>query len=220
MHRDLPRAAPGSTETTRLLLRLAGPLPDHPWVLDLGADAGRAGLVLAADTGGLLLALGPRLPVMTRLGTAAAAADLRDRVHPVVGAPQALPLPDAAVDLLWAEGSPFGFDAALVGWRRVLRPNGTLVLTELEWTTSQPAAQARSFWAERHPAMRAAADNVRAAQAAGWSVRPATCCRIGLGGLSRPAGRAHRTVARAWHRLAPGLAARRPGDRNPTTARP
>lgn len=40
-HTDLPRAAPGSDATTRLLLGLAGPLPARPRIVDVGCGTGR-----------------------------------------------------------------------------------------------------------------------------------------------------------------------------------
>jgi len=169
---DLPRTAPGSPATTRLLLRLAGRLRDRPLVLDIGCGVGPASLVLAADTGGTVLAVDTHEPFLARLRMTADAAGLRDRIVTVAASMRALPVPDASVDLIWAEGSAYlmGFDEALAGWRRLLAPGGVLVLTEAEWTTPHPAGDARTFWAKGNPGMRATDGNVRAALAAGWTV--------------------------------------------------
>jgi SAM-dependent methyltransferase len=163
-HTGLPREAPGSPATTRLLLGLAGPLPGRPRVVDVGCGPGTSTLLLAELTGGDVLGVDTHPPFLD---------ELRRRGGTGLDAPmQDLPLPDGSVDLLWAEGSAYvmGFDAALAAWRRLLAPGGVLVLTEAEWTTPHPAPGARAFWDDAYPAMRTTAGNVAAAQDAGWTV--------------------------------------------------
>lgn len=166
-HTGLPREAPGSPATTRLLLGLAGALPGRPRVVDVGCGPGTSTLLLAELTGGDVLGVDTHPPFLEEL-----------RRHGGTGldAPmQDLPLPDGSVDLLWAEGSAYvmGFDAALAAWRRLLASGGVLVLTEAEWTTPHPAPGARAFWDDAYPAMRTTAGNVAAAQDAGWTVAAA-----------------------------------------------
>ena len=172
VHDRLPRQAPGSAATTRLLLELAGPLPDRPTIVDIGCGTGVASLLLAAETGGEVLAVDTHQPFLDRLTAHAAAAGLADRVRPLLTPMQELALPGARADLLWAEGSVYlmGFDAALRAWRALLAPGGTLVLTEAEWTVPDPSAAARAFWEPAYPGMRDTAGNVAAAMAAGWTV--------------------------------------------------
>ncbi len=112
-------------------------------------------------------------PYLARLRADADTAGVGDRVHTLAAPMQDLPLPDASVDLLWAEGSAYvmGFDAALRAWRRLLAPGGVLVLTEAEWTTADPAPGARAFWDAGYPGMRTTVGNVTAAQHLDWAVR-------------------------------------------------
>jgi SAM-dependent methyltransferase len=171
-HEGLPRQAPGSATTTRLLLRLAGPLPDRPRIVDIGCGTGVASLLLAADTGGEVLAVDTHRPFLDRLTADAAAAGLADRVRTLETPMQDLALPPGSVDLLWAEGSAYlmGVDTALAAWRPLLAPGGALVLTDASWTTPTPSPAARAFWTEGYPAMRDTAGTVAAATAAGWTV--------------------------------------------------
>jgi SAM-dependent methyltransferase len=171
-HQGLPREAPGSEATTRLLLRLAGPLPPVPMVLDVGCGTGPATVVLAAETGGHVTAVDLHEPFLDEVVARATAAGVADRVEVLAASMDDLPIASGSVDLLWAEGSAYvvGFDAALTAWRRLLSPRGAVVLTEAEWLTPRPSAEARAFWGAGYPAMRTTAGNVAAAQDAGWDV--------------------------------------------------
>lgn len=172
-HEDLPREAPGSEETTALLLRLAAPLPEAPRIVDIGCGTGPATLPLAAATGGEVVAVDSHEPYLRRLQARAATSGLGERVRPLQAPMEDLPLPDGEADLVWSEGAAYimGFDAALSSWRRLLATGGMLVLTEAEWTTQAPSPGARAFWDAGYPAMRTTAENVAAAQKAGYTVQ-------------------------------------------------
>lgn len=172
-HHDLPREAPGSAQTTDLLLRLAGPLNREPTVLDLGCGTGPATVALARHTGGRVTAVDVHEPFLETVVQRAEAAGVADQVTVLAASMAELPIEPGTVDLIWAEGSAYviGFDAALAAWRPLLAVGGVVVLTEAEWLTPEPAPGARAFWDAGYPAMRTTAGNVAAAQAAGWDVR-------------------------------------------------
>jgi SAM-dependent methyltransferase len=171
-HEGLPRQAPGSTATTQLLLSLAGPIADRPRIVDIGCGTGVATLPLALATGGSVLAVDTHQPFLDRLVADAGAAGLAGRVRTSSTPMQDLALPAGSVDLLWAEGSAYlmGVDAALAAWRPLLAPGGALVLTEVGWTTPDPAPAAREYWTAGYPAIRGTAATVAAAESAGWTV--------------------------------------------------
>ncbi|TQS40011.1 SAM-dependent methyltransferase [Cryptosporangium phraense] len=172
-HEGLPREAPGSEATTRLLLTLAGALPPEPAVLDVGAGTGSASVLLARLTGGRVTAVDRHEPFLARLAERARAAGVADRVEARHASMDDLPIAPGSVDLLWAEGSAYliGVDHALELWRPLLAPGGRIVLTEAEWLSPDPAPGARAFWDAGYPAMRTTAENVAAFARAGWTVQ-------------------------------------------------
>ncbi|MFW0782907.1 class I SAM-dependent methyltransferase [Gordonia sp. CPCC 206044] len=172
VHDGLPREAPGSAATTELLLRLAGPLPTQPRIVDIGCGTGPAAIVLAQQTDGRVTAVDVHEPFLSAVGDRARAAGVADRIDVLDASMDDLPVAERSVDLIWAEGSAYimGFDAALSTWRSLLSASGVMVLTELEWTTPTPSDGARAFWRTGYPAIRTTAENVAAVQRAGWDV--------------------------------------------------
>ncbi|MFC4563671.1 methyltransferase domain-containing protein [Nocardiopsis mangrovi] len=167
----LPRQGPGSDATTRRLLAMAGPLPVRPRVLDIGCGPGRSALLLAEEAGAEVTALDLHQPFLDELDRAAADRGLDHAIRTVRASMAELPFADDGFDLVWAEGSVYrmGFDAALTSWRRLLAPGGVLVVTECEWTTASPSAEAQSFWDGLYR-LRTGEENTAAAHEAGFTV--------------------------------------------------
>ena len=84
----------------------------------------------------------------------------------------ALPFPENSFDLIWSEGAIYvmGFEAGLRARRRLVRPGGHVVVSELSWLTRDPPPEPAAYWAEGHPGMRHVDENVAAARAAGYRV--------------------------------------------------
>ena len=55
---------------------------------------------------------------------------------------------DDSFDLIWCEGAIYnvGVKAGLRDWRRLLRPNGHVALTEVCWRKPDPPAECVAFW--------------------------------------------------------------------------
>jgi len=171
VHSGLSREAPGSAATTELLLRLAEPLPPGPRIADMGCGPGASSVLLAESTGGHVVAIDLHEPFLAETRARAERAGVADRVETRGVSMDTPGIDEGTVDLVWAEGSAYllGVDVALATWRPLLAEGGRVVLTEVEWTCSEPSSPAREFWAA-YPGMRSTSRNVEAFTDAGWNV--------------------------------------------------
>lgn len=162
IHHDLPREAPGSTESTLRALSLIEGLPSAPAILDVGCGPGAQTIDLARATGGRVVAIDIHRPFLDELRSRAAAASLAGRIEPRSESMFSLEFPDATFDLLWAEGSIFiiGFERGLVEWRRFVKAPGFVAVTELSWLTNDPPDEARELWEEQYPGIRSVQENL------------------------------------------------------------
>ena len=170
IHSGLPREAPGDDASTARALALASGLPPKPDVLDVGCGPGAQTLVLARATGGLVTAVDNHAPFLDELRRRAGLAGLADRIQPVFGSMSDLPFQGAAFDLIWSEGAIYimGFDNGLRSWRRLLRPDGWLGVSEVAWLRQDPPQELVDFWKAGYPAIRTVAENLAAIRDGGY----------------------------------------------------
>ncbi len=170
LYEGLPRQGPGSDEATLAALSMVPGLPAKPDILDIGCGTGKQTLVLARVSGGLITAVDSHRPFLNELGRRAAEEGLSGRVRTLCSDMRSLPFAPNSFDLIWSEGAIYvmGFKEGLSAWKRLLRPGGSIALTELAWLVDEPPEEARAFWAECYPAMKTVDGNVCLIREAGY----------------------------------------------------
>jgi SAM-dependent methyltransferase len=145
----LPRQGPGDPAATLRALALLPPLDRQHRVLDIGCGSGAQTLDLARATSAHIVAVDNHGPFLAILGNQIRRLGLGDRVVAQQGDMADLRFPDASYDVIWSEGASFiiGFDQALAAWRRLLRPQGHMVISEMCWLVDSPPAAVRDFLA-------------------------------------------------------------------------
>ena len=168
----LPRQGPGATASTRRALGLVPDVGPPMRVLDIGCGTGAQTLVLADSSPSRIVAIDTHPPFIDALNGEARRLGLTDRLEARVADMRSLDFADGSFDLIWCEGAIYnvGVEAGLRNWRRLLRPNGHVALTEVCWRKPEPPAECAAFWNREYPAIRDTAALLEAAEACGYEI--------------------------------------------------
>ncbi len=170
IHKDIPREGPGNNESTRKAFRLLDGLPAHPNILDVGCGPGMQTKELATLTDGTITALDRHEPFLRELEKWTAEHGLTQKIKIVQGDMFDMRIAPESMDLIWSEGAIYiiGFERGLREWRKLLAPNGYLVVSELTWLTQERPDEIEAFWMENYPAIKQAEANEGIIEKAGY----------------------------------------------------
>jgi SAM-dependent methyltransferase len=144
----LPRAGPGSHESTRRAYELMSGAPKSPRILDIGCGPGVQTIDLLKISGGEVLAL-DFLPLMIeRVKTNAEQAGVSERLKVLEQDMRQMDFPPASFDVIWSEGAIYnlGFENGLRKIKSFVRPGGHVAVSESVWLKPAPPAPVIEFW--------------------------------------------------------------------------
>ncbi|MEA5391276.1 class I SAM-dependent methyltransferase [Cyanobium gracile UHCC 0139] len=155
LHRDGERQGPGGEAETELALQLAGVDRAAPLQLaDIGCGTGASTLLLARLLGNARITAVDRLPdFLDVLQARARHLGLADAITPCAASMDNLPFADGELGVIWSEGAIYniGFARGIAEWRRFLKPDGLLVVSEITWTTAARPADLQRHWQTEYP---------------------------------------------------------------------
>lgn len=166
----LPRQGPGTDGSTRRALDLVPNLRPCSQILDIGSGTGAQSIVLAEDTQALIVAVDTHPPFLNELNRKAIRLGVSQRLKPCVADMHNLVFNDRSFDLIWCEGAIYniGFEAGLQSWRRLLKPNGYIALTEVCWRDVAIPEECVKFWKSEYDAIRNVNELLNAVHVCGY----------------------------------------------------
>ncbi|MFB6341919.1 class I SAM-dependent methyltransferase [Saccharicrinis sp. FJH62] len=164
------RQGPGSPEMTLKALSFLEHLPDEPEIADLGCGTGGQTMVLAQHTGGKITGVDLFPSFVNLFNRNAEALHLQNRVKGIVGSMDDLSFEPESLDLIWSEGSIYniGFEKGLQYWRRFLKNDGYVVVSEASWFTNERPAEIDDFWMDAYPGIDTVPNKLAQMQKAGY----------------------------------------------------
>ncbi|MCA9017245.1 MAG: class I SAM-dependent methyltransferase [Planctomycetaceae bacterium] len=166
----IPRKGPGSEASTLKAFSILKDLSATPRIVEFGCGAGVATLPLARSSRGHLTAVDIHQPFLDELDAAAAREGLADRITTVQADMGNPPFPNSAFDLIWSESAIYnlGFEQGLQLWKPLLKPGGSIAVSEVVWLTSDPPHKAKEFWDSDYPSMTTVDENRTRMRTAGF----------------------------------------------------
>jgi SAM-dependent methyltransferase len=144
---NLKRQGPGSPEVTLKALSFIDNLTDKSLIADIGCGTGGQTMVLAQNTRGNITGVDLFPGFINHLNTNAARLNLQDRVKGVVSSMDNLGFENEEFDLIWSEGAIYniGFERGMNEWRKFLKPDGYIAVSEMSWFTVERPAEVQEF---------------------------------------------------------------------------
>jgi SAM-dependent methyltransferase len=171
IHSGLSRQGPGDNVSTARAWSMIQPPPRDPLVLDMGCGPGMQTMALAELSGGRIIAVDNHPPFLGELRHAAREHGLADQVVPCAASMFDPPFGDGTFDVVWSEGAIYimGFENGLRAWKRLLKPDGIVAVTDAVWLKSDPPpAELAEFWNSEYPAMGTIEANLKIIEATGY----------------------------------------------------
>lgn len=154
LHRDGKRQGPGGDDETRLAITLSG-LSGRTGlkIADIGCGTGASTLVLAQALDASVTAVDFLPDFLRDLEIAAERQNLMKRIETLAASMDALPFEEQSFDAIWSEGAIYniGFTNGIQAWRRLLKPDGILAVSELTWLTKERPAELEQHWLREYP---------------------------------------------------------------------
>ena len=154
LHKRQQRQGPGSIETTARAFELAGLRDAAPLrIADIGCGTGAASVQLAQMLDAHVTAVDLLPEFIDVLKATVSREGLSGRVETLVASMDQLPFADGQFDVIWSEGAIYnmGFAEGVSQWRRLLRPGGVLVASEITWLSAQRPEAVQSYWQSAYP---------------------------------------------------------------------
>ncbi|MBN1368472.1 MAG: class I SAM-dependent methyltransferase [Dehalococcoidales bacterium] len=145
---ELPRQGPGDAVSTEKAFRMLNNLPASPTILDIGCGSGMQTFILAGLIKGKITALDNHPFFIETVNARAKRTGLSGRVTGIVGDMGKMDFPPEGFDIIWSEGAIFiiGLQKGLKEWRKLLKPEGFLVISELAWLKKRKPAEIKNFF--------------------------------------------------------------------------
>jgi SAM-dependent methyltransferase len=154
LHLHAQRQGPGSDEQTRRAIDLSGLRGRRGLeIADVGCGTGASTLILARDLDAQVAAVDLLPEFVGMLESRAVRAGVAGRITTWVKPMDALPFSDGSLDAIWSEGAVYniGFESGVRAWRRFLRKDGVLAVSELTWLTATRPGALEDHWLARYP---------------------------------------------------------------------
>ncbi len=163
IHSDNPREGPGDFESTKRAFNSITDLPENPLLLDIGCGPGKQTFDLLKISTANITAIDNHQPFLDTIQDKIDTTNIGNRLQVFNKDMSNLDFEDESFDVIWAEGAIYqmGFENGLNNWKKFLKPNGFIAVTELSWINDNPPQELFNFWNNAYPAIQAANNNLQ-----------------------------------------------------------
>jgi ubiquinone/menaquinone biosynthesis C-methylase UbiE len=172
IHSDIPREGPGDNESTRKAYKLIEKYVSKPVILDIGAGPGMQTMEIAKLTDGTILATDMNEDFLHVVEERAKQFGVSEKISTQIANMKKLPFEEGVFDVIWSEGAIYiiGFEKGLQEWKKFLKNEGIIAVTEISWLKEDVPNEPWSFWKEAYPEIDTVSANIQKAEVLGYKL--------------------------------------------------
>jgi SAM-dependent methyltransferase len=171
-HVDAKRQGPGSAEDTLKALSFIDINPaDFLKIADIGCGSGAQTLTLAQNINGSIDAVDLYPAFLVKLNERARTLKVDNKISTLEKSMNNLPFRIEEYDILWSEGAIYniGFEAGIKYWKRFLKSNGYIAVSEITWKTKKRPKEIEEHWNNEYPEIDTASEKIKIIEDNGFS---------------------------------------------------
>ena len=172
LHKDGKRQGPGGDDEANKIIELAGLKQNERLkIADIGCGTGVASIFLAKQLNANITAVDFLPEFIDVLEQTIKTEDLSNSIKTLVCSMDNLPFENEEYDVIWSEGAIYniGFQRGVNEWKRFLKQDGLLILSEITWLTEDRPAEIQNHWDSEYPEIDTASGKIRVLEKAGYS---------------------------------------------------
>lgn len=165
LHKRNKRQGPGSDDSTKLAINLAG-LNDSPKKLniaDIGCGTGVSTLTLAKSLNAKITAIDLFDEFLQILQINTQDKKLEDKITTLKASMDNLSFDKESLDVIWSEGAIYniGFEKGVSYFKQFLKNNGILAVSEITWLTNERPQEIENHWQNEYPEIATASQKMK-----------------------------------------------------------
>lgn len=172
LHKRAKRQGPGGDAETKKAIDLAMLDPTAPLkIADIGCGTGSSSLLLARLLNAQVTAVDLFPDFLEELEAHAGEEALTNKIFPHACSMDNLEFNDEEYDVIWSEGAIYniGFENGIKSWKRFLKPGGSLIVSEITWTTGTRPPEVQKHWEQEYPEIDTASSKIGVLEDNGYS---------------------------------------------------
>ncbi len=179
---DMLRLGPGSKEATLEAIAMI-PVDNEVKILDIGCGVGTHTFIVAeALPNAIITAIDNNADYINQLNQTATKLGLANRVEGVTMSMFDMNFESASYNFIFSEGAIYiaGFEQGLREWKKILKPGGAIICSEISWITETPSPEPKEYWVAAYPQIDTISNKVALAETLGYtslktSILPPNC---------------------------------------------
>jgi cyclopropane fatty-acyl-phospholipid synthase-like methyltransferase len=172
-HKDAQRQGPGSTQDTLKALSFIDIKSDKPLkVADIGCGSGGQTITIAQNINANIFAVDLFAEFLEKLNTQAKQLNLQKKITTMTESMENLSFDQEEFDIIWSEGAIYniGFETGIKNWKKFLKKDGYLAISEITWLTSSRPKEIEEHWNNEYPEIATASKKIHILEENGFSL--------------------------------------------------